>query len=308
LARLLPTLLVVFLLAGTAVAFAVTQALKNERSPVLPVRFDRVVGPSGKPAELLLRLRGRDRLTARIVDANGDTVRTLLREELHRAGRVSLAWDGRADDGTVVAEGVYRLRVRRESARQTIEIPIDIRVDATAPAVSSVTAAPPVFSPDGDGRADRVVVRYESSEKGGPLLRANGRLVQRGMPRGRGGAALQWFGEAAGGRRLRPGRYELTVEVVDAAGNVSAPSRARVVRLRYVEITRGVLRARPGRRFRVPLSTDTPTVRWRLAGRTGLAPSARLRIRAPREPGHYRLFVSTRRHADSAVLVVRARS
>ncbi len=305
-ARLLPTLLVVFLLAGTAVAFAVTQALKNERSPIVPIRFDRVVGPSGAPADLLLRLRDADRLTATIVDRDDDTVRRLVSDEFHRAGRVQLEWDGRSDDGVVAPEGVYRLRVRRENARQTIEVPIDVRVDATAPKVVGVTAAPTVFSPDGDGRADRVIVRYESSEKGPPVLRANGVLVQRGMPRARGKAALQWFGEMGGGRRLRPGRYELTVRVEDTAGNVSAPSRPVQVRLRYVEIMRDALRARPGGRFRVPLSTDAPTVRWRLAGRTGLGPSARLRIRAPGEPGRYRLFVSTRGHADSAVLVVRA--
>ena len=64
-ARLAPTLLVAFLLAGTAVAFAVTQGLKLEKSPVFGTKFDRVLGPS-QPARLRVRLRKTDTVTATV--------------------------------------------------------------------------------------------------------------------------------------------------------------------------------------------------------------------------------------------------
>ena len=39
----------------------------------------------------------------------------------------------------------------------------------------------------------------------------------------------------------------------------------------------------PGRRFFMRVSTDAPTVRWQLHGRSGVARAGTLRIRAPEE-------------------------
>ncbi len=201
-------------------------------------------------------------------------------------------------------EGSYRLRVRLADARRTIQLPNAIRVDTTAPALADVAARPAVFSPDGDGRADRVTVGYRVDEVARPLLYVNGRRAVKGKLREREQAAIDWYGKVDG-VRLRPGRYRLTVRAEDRAGNLSAPSRPVTVRLRYLQVERETLRARAGRQFSVPLDTDARTVRWRLAGRSGVGPARGLRLRAPQRPGRFTLFVSANGRADRAVVIVR---
>ena len=56
-ARFLPALLVVGLLGGSAAAFAVTERLKLERSPIFSTRVDKFVSPySGRRAKIIFRL------------------------------------------------------------------------------------------------------------------------------------------------------------------------------------------------------------------------------------------------------------
>ena len=302
-ARLAPTLLVAFLLAGTAVAFAVTQGLKLEKSPIFGTRFDKVFGPSN-PATLRFRLRKGDTVTVTVVDASGHAVRTLRERQRRRAGRIRLTWGGRTDAGAVAPEGRYRLRVRLADRRGTILIPTSFTLDSTPPAFAEIEAAPRVFSPDRDGHADRVIVRYRTNEAARVVLTVNGRRAGFGKFRDPTARSVSWVGKVDG-TKLPPGRYVLRLRAEDLAGNLSAPSRALAVRLRYVEIRGKRLVARAGKRFRVPLDTDARTVRWRLAGRSDLGQARSLRIRAPAAPGRYRIYVSAKGHADTARVVVR---
>jgi hypothetical protein len=304
-ARLAPTLLVAFLLAGTAVAFAVTQGLKLEKSPVFATRFADVFGPSLEPpGTLRFKLRKRDTVTATVVDADGHPVRTLLDHEQRRPGRITLPWDGRTDTGAVAPEGKYRLRVRLADRRGTIQIPTEFRLDSSPPKLSVSGRVRSVFSPDRDGHADRVVIRYRTDEPARAILTVNGRQAEYGKLRERLARSADWVGKIED-RKLPPGRYVLRLRAEDAAGNLSPPSRAYVVRLRYIEIDAPQLVARAGTRFRVPVDTDAKRVRWRLAGRSGVGPARSLRVRAPARPGRYRLYVSVREHADLTHVVVR---
>src|SRR5687767_8400856 len=95
--------LVLVLLGGTAAAFAVTEVLKLERSPITAPRFTKhfspVCGCEKEEARLSLRLRKADTVDATIVDPGGNTVRTLLEDQRLRRGPVTLEWDGRDDAG-----------------------------------------------------------------------------------------------------------------------------------------------------------------------------------------------------------------
>ena len=130
--RLGPTLLVAFLLAGTAVAFAVTQGLKLQKSPVYGTLFDKVGGPRDA-IELNFRLRKRDSLTAVVVNGDGDVVRTLKDGVRVHNKRVKLSWRGLTDDGKLAPEGTYKLRVRLAGEHRTILIPTTFRLDLTPP-------------------------------------------------------------------------------------------------------------------------------------------------------------------------------
>lgn len=314
-------MLVVALLAATAVAFALTEHLKLEPSPIFATRVDPLFSPvcdcpsGGRSSRIAFRLRKRDRLTLEIVDRDEHPVAEIAAGQLG-PGPLEFAWDGRDDQGRVVANGVYRARVRLADDDRTLVFPNPIRVDATPPRIAVVAVRPREFSPDGDGHSDRITIGYRMSERAHPMLFVNGRrrlLGFRQRPRG----VLVWHGRRAG-RGLPSGDYRLTLAARDAARNLSVPTRPFVVRIRYVDIVPAVLRVRAGRRFGLRVSTDATILRWRFvrlrrprAASSGLArrgeDAAGIVLRAPRRAGRYALTLLAAGRADRAVVIVRRR-
>ena len=229
----LSTALVLALLAGTAAAFAVTERLKLQPSPLGVADFTHVFSPvcdcPSATAQLSLRLRKPDRLTVELLDADGDTVRTLARDENVPAGRLVLQWDGRDAEGRLVPEGVYDPRVRLADARRTIRLPTPIRVDVTPPRLRLLSARPRTLQRRGDYRRRRLVVAYRLGERALPSLYVDGVERVRGKFR-RGEGHLDWWGRVDG-KHVDPGRYRLTLVALDAAGNRS-PDRSFDVRVR----------------------------------------------------------------------------
>jgi FlgD Ig-like domain len=310
LARLASTLLVLALLGGTAAAFAVTEELKLEESPITRPLVDELFSPVSEAttgtADVGFTLREADRMTLTIVGGDGEEVRTLARELPVEPGAIAFSWDGRDDAGAVVPDASYYPRVHLERAHRTIRLPNAISVDTAPPRIVVGRMRPRVVSPDGDGRADFTRVRYRVNEIARALLLVDGRQAVRGRLR-RSTGVLRWFGKAFG-KRLRAGRYRIELRAEDRAGNLSAPTATQRVRIRYVQLAREVIRVRSRARFRVGVSTDAERVRWLLRGRRGVSRRRLLRLRAPARPGRYTLFVSANRHADKVrVIVTRAR-
>jgi hypothetical protein len=309
LGRRLPQLVVVLVLLGaTAAAFAVTEQLKLEKSPITGTRVDKVFSPVCECARdiavISFRLRRPSIVTVDMLNAAGDPVRTLVRGRREQAGRVSYTWDGRDDANRVVAEGVYRPRVRLREHGRTIVLPNPIRVDTTAPTISIERVLPRVFSPDGDGRNDRITAFYEIDEPARAMMLVDGRrrvLSKFRETEGR----LVWFG-MVDGRAVPPGTYEIRLRAFDRAGNRSVRSRAVPVRVRYIELRREEVEAVAGTRFSIGVSTDARSYRWLFDGRSGTARRSRLVLRAPEEPGTYVLYVVNGRFADRADVVVSA--
>jgi hypothetical protein len=201
-----------------------------------------------------------------------------------------------------VPDGVYHPRVRLELQEKEIELQNAIRVDTMPPRVSVASAAPRVISPDGDGRAERIAVVYVADEPAQAVLRVGGirRVLGQGF-RQRG--QLEWFGRV-NEVPVRAGTYPLTVVGTDLAGNRSRPAPGGVVRVRYVDLVPDAYRTRPGAVLRVGVLTDARRVSWLLAGRTGTGRPPVFRLRAPGEPGEYRLFVTANGHGAAARVVV----
>jgi hypothetical protein len=297
LARTVSTVLVVCLLGGTAAAFAVTQGLKLERSPIFRTDVDEWVSPSsGQDARIAFSLREGDAITVAVVNQEENVVRTLFPRRRVPARRFVLHWDGRDDFGAPLPEGDYQPRIRLADERQTITLPNDIELDTTPPSFEFGEAAPSVISPDGDGRAESLQVRFSSGEPVHALLFVEGKRRVRTQARRSG--VIRWSAP------LRPGSYRIGLAAQDLAGNVSGRTAVGTVRVRYIELERNVVRARAGARFRVGVSTDAPNYRYRFAGGTRVGGGRVLRLRAPEEEGRYRLFVRANRHADSALVIV----
>jgi FlgD Ig-like domain len=305
--RLLSTLLVIALLGGTAAAFAVTQGLKIEPSPILAPRIDKVFSPvcdcSTRVAAIRFTLRKPDRVRLEIVE-DGDVVRTLVAGKRLRRGKVTYTWNGRDDQGRFVSQGVYRPRVHLEDQHRTIDLPNEMRVDTTAPTIALVSVKPRALSPDGDGRGDRVAISYRTNEPAHAILLVDGTRVvftRRQLER----SSIEWNGRV-GGRVLPVGTHRLRLAAEDRAGNVGAAGKPFDVVVRYVALARDRIQAKAGTRFGVRLSADAP-VRWRLGARSGTAKPGLLVLRAPAAPGRYTLTVSIGAHQARAALIVRPR-
>jgi hypothetical protein len=302
-ARHLRTIIVLLLLAGTAAAFVVTEDLKLEPDPIARPRITPTFSPvcrcEQQTARIGFRLRNPDRLTLTIEDEQGRVVRTLLRDASFGRGNHQFGWDGRDDDGRVVAEGSYRPRIELAKLNRAIEFPRTIVVDTTPAELEVTRLHPRVISPDGDGRADALTIRYRVGEPAQAVLLVNGRQeVESAL---RGNAAIRWSP-----RNRRRGPYRLSIAAIDAAGNRSLPTGPFDVRIRYVDIRADVIRARPRAGFAVRISTDARRYTWRLGRRTGSARVRILRLRAPATPGRYALVAEVSGRRDTALVVVRA--
>jgi hypothetical protein len=301
-----PQLLIVLALLGaTAAAFAVTERLKLERSPVTGTRVDRVFSPVCECARdvaiISFVLRQRETVTLHILDKDRRSIRTIVRNLRESRGRVSYTWDGRDNLDRVVPEGVYRPRVQLERNGRTIVLPNPMRVDTKAPRIRLLRVFPRIFSPDGDGRRDRLVARYEIDDPARAMMLVDGRrrvLSKFRETEGR----LVWFGRV-NGRSVRPRTYEIRLRAFDRAGNRSSTRRVVPVVVRYVELARDRIEVVAGRRFSVGVEADARSYRWVFAGRRGIARRV-LVLRAPKTPGEYRVYVTVRGRADSARVVV----
>ena len=300
-ARYAPIALVLALLAATAVAFALTESLKLEKSPITGTMVTKTFSPvcrcSSDVARIAFRLRTANRLRVAIVDSGGRVVRTLVSGRRVPRGLTAVTWDGRDDAGQVLPDGSYKPRVHLSSDRRTILLPNPIRLDTHPPRAAIVSVKPQVFTP-GFGR---VTVAYRMSEPAHAILYVNGvqRVHSRFYP-SRG--TVQWFGRI-GNVQLPAATYRLQLAGLDLAGNLGRRTGPTPVRIRYIEPERSLVRARAGAPLLVRYRPALP-VRWRLGSRSGYATSGAVRLRAPDQPGRYVLFLTRGRHAARVTVVV----
>ena len=177
LARLGPIVLVLTLLAGTAAAFGVTEALKTSPSPILQTQvsktFSPVCGCDTRVARIAFRLRRADRVLIAIQDSGGRTVRVLFSSRRKvPAGVHEWAWNGRLDGGARAADGMYRPRVELENADRVIVLPNRIALDTQPPQVTLV-GRPQLGGPG------PLVVHYRLNEPARGLLAVGGSRVAR---------------------------------------------------------------------------------------------------------------------------------
>ena len=307
--RVLPTAIVFALLAATAAAFVVTEGAKLEKSPIAGTQVPYpVFSPSGKgptSASVLFRLRKAERLAAWIQDSKGHRVRTLQAPRSFRAGdKLELVWDGFSDHGLVEPDGTYTPVVKLLRSHRTVVLPNPIRIDTKPPVITVRHPLYPLLSPDGDHRRDSFTVPYRVSERAHGILSVRGRQVEytlRQKPFGE----LTWNGKL--GERPKPvlpGRYLLTVSARDTAGNQSKPFPFAIAQVRYLSLGRERVVVRPRGRFALRVSTDYPTVEWKLRGRSGTQRTGTLHFRAPKSSGVYRLYIVAGKHSAKCTVVV----
>lgn len=303
-ARVLSTAIVLVLLAATAIAFVLTESAKLEKSPIYATHLtDPIFSPDGTlhpEANLDFRLRKAERIEVWIESEGGDRQRTLLAPRSFRRGAtVRVAWNGIRDDGTSSPDGVYLPVVKLP--HRTIVLPNPITLDTKPPVITVKRPQHPILSPDGDRHGDRFVTTYHLSERGQARLNVALKrvwLTQCCKPVG----TLVWNGKF-GAKPAKPGQYLMTAQGRDLAGNVSKPFPFAIALVRYVVLGRERVVIRAGGKFALRVSTDAPFVHWTLHGRSGTARRGTLKLRAPKSPGVYKLYVTASGHAASCTVV-----
>jgi FlgD Ig-like domain len=212
---------------ATATAFAVTQRLKLEPSPISQTRVSDVFSPvcrcASKAASIEFSLRRADDVRIAVRTGSGEVT---VAEGSFAQGDVHVRWDGRDASGELVPDGTYYPFVQLKRAGRTIDLPNPIRVDTIRPSIKFTSLRPRVFRPG----AEKLKVTYRVSEHAHALLFVDGRRrVFTASTRLRG--RLQWYGKVRG-HLIRPGRHKVKLVAEDLAGNRSAPTPWVVVRVR----------------------------------------------------------------------------
>ena len=212
---------------ATATAFAVTQRLKLEPSPISQTRVSDVFSPvcrcASKAASIEFSLRRADDVRIAVRTGSGEVT---VAEGSFAQGDVHVRWDGRDASGELVPDGTYHPFVELKRAGRTIDLPNPIRVDTIRPSIKFTSLRPRLFRPG----AEKLKVTYRVSEHAHALLFVDGRRrVFTASTRLRG--RLQWYGKVRG-HLIRPGRHKVKLVAEDLAGNRSAPTPWVVVRVR----------------------------------------------------------------------------
>jgi hypothetical protein len=220
-------MLALLLIVATATAFAVTQRLKLEPSPISRTRvsdeFSPVCRCASKTASIEFSLRRADDVRIAVRTASGEVT---VAQGSFPEGDVHVRWDGRDASGEIVPDGTYYPFVQLQRAGRTIDLPNPIRVDTIRPSIKFTSLRPRLFRPG----TEKLKVTYTVSEHAHALLFVDGRrrvVTNSTRLRGR----LQWYGKVRG-HVIRPGRHKLKLVAEDLAGNRSVPTPWVVVRVR----------------------------------------------------------------------------
>jgi hypothetical protein len=308
-ARVLSTAFCVALLAATAVAFALTEGAKTELSPIYKTSITKVFSPTCNcptaQAAILFYLRKRQRIQVWMVhDGQKKKVASIVAGKTFPKGKVSLVFPGVGLDGvSILPDGKYQPVIYLTGDHRTITLPNTILLDTTPPQVTSYS--PKGFthiSPDHDGQNDKLLIHYALNSPAHGVLFVNGRQAVFTRSKKLHGT-ITWNGTIDGVLQ-RPGRYLLSIAGQDAAGNRSKPVPFIVVQIRYIELGRASYTAAPLHRFAVFVLTDAKEISWLLDRGRGTQRSRTLRLRAPRKPGTYQLFVTASGHTARATVTV----
>jgi hypothetical protein len=223
------------LVVATFAAFFVAQRLKNEPSDVKDFVHLAYISPNGDgrrdSTPISFHLDNAENVSVDIVDSNRDLVRSLV-EDRHLAAQERLRgvrWDGRDDEGRVVPDGVYFLRVTLRREGRAVFPSSPITVDTTPPRPRVVAIGPagglvPEYLPDNLDSGVQIKVVADGSDRRLLVYRTDVRPFKlvRTLPLAPGVKQQDWDGTDAAGNLVPDGTYVVVAQARDKAGNIGS--------------------------------------------------------------------------------------
>ena len=128
----------ILLVGATVAAFFTAQRLKGEPAVAQVRSLGHVFSPNGDHFKdinrFYIELRERSEVSVDVVDADGDAVRRLVdAATVDPQKPLQLQWDGRTDDGKIVPDGRYRVRVTLRREGRSVTVPRTTLVDTQPP-------------------------------------------------------------------------------------------------------------------------------------------------------------------------------
>jgi hypothetical protein len=220
--------------------FALAESRKLDRAPIKALVLSAGPAVMGKPrpaifspscacpthyARIAFRLGKPGPLVAWIVSPTGTVIDRI--GDFKNVRRVSLVWPGRDQQGRLVANGSYRLRLKIAGATRTLPVFVVVR---STPLRFSASVSPRRLTLNGDGIDDHAVITWHSAvQLFNVRLRARHGTTQTITPiyRHNRSYSFQWPKASCGanGCRVRhrpaPGTWTLQLLAEDVAGNLA---------------------------------------------------------------------------------------
>jgi FlgD Ig-like domain len=222
------------LVAATFAAFFVAQRLKNEPSDVKGFMRLAYISPNGDGRRdrtpIGFYLKKADNVSVDIVDDNRTLVRSLV-DDRHLAARERIrgvVWDGRDDEGQVVPDGMYQVRVTLRREGRAVFPSGVINVDDTPPRPRVVSIGPtkgvkaPEYLPNNRDGGVQIHVVAAGVDRKLLIFRTDVRPFKlvRTLALGPSVNERDWDGTDEAGRLVPDGTYVVAVQARDHAGNL----------------------------------------------------------------------------------------
>jgi len=220
------TSLLMLLAAGAIiVALAVLFPLEWVQAPSISINVERgAFSPNGDgnvdEIALIYGLAQEASVNVRVLNVGQQVIRTLAEDEPQAAGQHSVLWDGRSDQGAVVTDGEYTVRVEAKGTARSASKNIAVVVDNTPPIIRLANV------PE-DLKVGEEELLLEGTTEPGSTLWLNDQ-PQPVTVDANGGFSLR--------HRLREGENRIELTAVDASGNGGSVVRDVTLVLRPPEI------------------------------------------------------------------------
>jgi hypothetical protein len=231
----LATVVFAALVVATFGAFFVAQRLKHEPTVVRGLRRTAMISPNGDGrndvSRITFRLKKADDVAVDIVDARRGLVRSLVGNRHLRANRPirPIVWDGRDDQGRIVPDGIYQVRLTLRREGRAVLLPGPITVDDTPPRPLVVSIGPnggevPEYLPNSRAGGVQINVVAAGLDRKLLIFRTDVRPFQlvRTLPLGPGARSRDWDGTDDSGRPVADGTYVVVAQARDHAGNIGS--------------------------------------------------------------------------------------